>query len=373
MKKFLKVIIIGIVIIALICLVQKLDILGFSVLDISEEKILSYSGYYFNQLELDEQKIYIKVDETVKSRETKVPLGNIDTTNLTEKVTNVLSAYFYDNPKCYYIANEYTIHTRDLKVFKYSSIGLNYITMSDSEIETKNKELEVTIDKILEDVIKEGMSDFEKEVVIHDALVHHVNYYEYDDINNIPDIKHTAYGALVQKEAVCDGYSKAFKLLLDKVGIDNIIVSGMAENVAHAWNIVKLNEEYYHVDITSDKIADKNNKYVVHKYFNVTDEEIAKTHTLDDFFEYPKCNYKAYDYYTYNGYYLNYEDNLYIKLRKIITKQNTSKILEVKADERYYSRNIIGVLYDLNFDNWRSSGKTSVEYNKIGNVYAFVK
>ena len=217
------------------------------------------------------------------------------------------------------------------------------------------------------------MTDFEKEVAIHDALVKHVNYYKYEDINTIPSIKHTAYGALVEKEAVCDGYSKAFKLLLDKVGIDSIIISGTTDNVSHAWNLVKLDDEYYHVDVTSDKLEEKADKYVVHTYFNVNDEKISKSHTIDNAFNYPQCASIQYQYYVQKGYTVYSKDNLYNKLQQIISKQKQSDVLELQVTGAYSSKKIINTLYHLNFNNWGSSWKTSVSYSKIDDVYIFIQ
>lgn len=371
MKKFLKTtIIIGIVV--LICLVPKLGILDFSVLDVSEEKLSNYSEYYFNQLEIDEKKIYVKIDEAVNKKQKTVFLGVQEIENLTKKIGEVLTAYFYDNPECYYISNEYLISTRDFKIFKYITLNLSYTIDNVDDIAIKNEELEQTINNMLKSSITEEMTEFEKEVAIHDALVKHVSYYEYEDINKIPSIKHTAYGALVQREAVCDGYSKAFKMLLEKAGIESIIASGSTEEVAHAWNIVKLEDEYYHVDVTSDKF-EQDSKHVIHAYFNLTDRDISKTHVIDNSFKLPECKSTKYDYYTKKYYYISAQDNLYNKLSNIISKQKSSNILEIKVDEKYTARRIIDTLYDLNFNNWRSNKKTSIEYSKTQDVYIFVK
>ena len=117
------------------------------------------------------------------------------------------------------------------------------------------------------------MTDFEKELALHDAFLKKVKYYEYEDIDKIPMIKHTAYGALVQNEAVCDGYSKAFSLLLNQVGIESTIISGKTGNIAHAWNVVKLDNEWYHVDATWDDTRKDTNGVNDHKYLLRNDSE----------------------------------------------------------------------------------------------------
>lgn len=370
MKKFLKLLI---VIIALICLVYKLDILGFFVLNASDEQLARYNGYYFNKLDLEEKNMYVKIDEAVKQGDKKVFLGFHKDIDIKEKLSKIIQAYFYDNPECYYISNKYGISTADLKFSEYSILELEYLTASDAEIEIKDQELENAIDKLLERCITDDMSDFEKELAIHDALAENVEYYKYEDINEIPCIKHTAYGALVEKQAVCDGYSKAFKILLDRVGIENIIIHGSTENVAHAWNLVKLDDDYYHVDVTSDKVEEKGKKYVVHTYFNINDEQLSKTHKITNEVIYPKSIALKYDYFNQTGYQIQMGDILYSKLNEIVSKQQNTSILEFKVDNQFSSRRIIDTLYDMNFNNWKYSGKTSVEYNQMQEVYVIIK
>ena len=371
MRKILKTISI-IIAIFLICLVLKLDILDFSAFNIGKETNFIYTGYYYNQLEPEEKEIYSKIDYAVKNMKKTVPLGNVQTEELTENIGKVLTAYFYDNPKVYYLSNQYMVSTSNLMFFKTSTLELNYTTSSNEEIMLKNIQLEQALKEFIKTTVTDNMTEFEKEVAIHDELVKRINYYDYESIDNIPNIKHTAYGALVQNEAVCDGYSKAFKLLLEEVGIENIIISGTTEGMAHAWNIVSIGEEYYHVDVTSDKIENKN-KYIIHTYFNLNDNEITKTHNIDKTYNIPKCNYDKYDYYTQKGYYISINDNIYTRLRNITAMQEESKILELKVDKKYTDKRLIDTLYDIDFNGWRSTGKSRVEYTKVQDKYIFIK
>lgn len=373
MKKFLKGILsIGIVVI-LMCLVSKLGTLGFSISAIDSERLNEYSAYYYNQLAEEEKRVYIKIDEAIKDKEKSVTFTGFEVYDLSGVITKILNAYFYDNPSCFYISNKYIIANRDLIICEFTTINFEYAVDNAYEIDRMSEEMTNAIHQIIRENINSGMTDFEKELALHDALLKKVVYYEYEDINTIPLIKHTAYGALVQNEAVCDGYAKAFSLLLEQVGIESTIISGKTGNIAHAWNVVKLDNEWYHVDVTSDTVEDNNKQYLMHKYFNITDKEIKQTHSIDDDFKTPECNSTKYDYYIKMGCYINYEDNLYTKLKKIVKSQSKSKVLEVKADGRYNAKSIIDALYDIDFNNWHSSYKTSVSYNKMQDVYVFIK
>jgi len=145
------------------------------------------------------------------------------------------------------------------------------------------------------------------------------------------------------------------------------------DGVPHAWNIVKLDDEYYHVDVTTDKMENKTSKYAIHKYFNITDKEILNSHVFDKMFEYPKCIYNYYDYYIQTGYYIDDVKDIDNKLENIISEQKFSKILEIKIEDEYYVRKVIDALYELNFNNWRSDGKTNVSYSQVKDIYIFFK
>ena len=98
---------------------------------------------------------------------------------------------------------------------------------------------------------------------VHDKLLDLVNYNDpvFERIFSGPDLAHTAYGCLVADSsgiphyAVCDGYSLAFEYLLHQCGIDAIVLLGLAggdesDAGGHAWNMVKMDGEWYEVDST---------------------------------------------------------------------------------------------------------------------------
>jgi len=130
-------------------------------------------------------------------------------------------------------------------------------------------------------IIKPGMSDYQKVRAIHDYLVNNVNY-DYANLltNTLPAYVFTAEGALVKKSAVCQGYAEAFCLLAHKSGIYAEMVYGTANTIAHAWNIVKIGGDYYHVDATYDDpiingqvVPDGSNRS--YDYFLLSDTELS--------------------------------------------------------------------------------------------------
>lgn len=127
------------------------------------------------------------------------------------------------------------------------------------------------------------------ELKVHDKLLDWVEYNNGNIKNNADE--HTAYGALVNRQAVCDGYALAFKYLLDGLDIDSVFLAGYVGNVSkkngHAWNMVLLGSgemsdtidsaDFYDVDPTWDDIS--NNK---HQFFNLKTDTFNKNLSADN-------------------------------------------------------------------------------------------
>ncbi|WP_051656538.1 Ig-like domain-containing protein [Butyrivibrio sp. AE3004] len=138
--------------------------------------------------------------------------------------------------------------------------------------DTLNAKLENAANRFLAS-IKNGTSDAETELLIHDALIDNITY---DDAGAKDGLLcHTAYAALVEGLAVCDGYSSALSYLLKKKNIDSLVMSGMAGGGGHAWNRVKLGSDWYEVDLTWDDSDDPNaTEEARHEFFNITTSKI---------------------------------------------------------------------------------------------------
>ena len=153
----------------------------------------------------------------------------------------------------------------------------------------KDEAVKKAIEVFKAEHITEDMSDFEKEIEIIRYLVDTISYdwrnYQED---SIPDDSYTSYGALVKQIAVCDGYAKTFVNMADACGMETKRVSGTAGG-PHAWNRIKLDGQWYNVDVTwEDPIDEENEPYnnygyekLRNRYINVTDEQLAWDHQWD--------------------------------------------------------------------------------------------
>ncbi|MCR4640818.1 MAG: chitobiase/beta-hexosaminidase C-terminal domain-containing protein [Lachnospiraceae bacterium] len=100
----------------------------------------------------------------------------------------------------------------------------------------------------------------EKVLYLHDYLVTHCDYQK-----SQPYSKYDAYNALVEGEAVCQGYSEAFEYLLQRIGVEGQVVSSSAIN--HAWNVLRLDGQWYYIDNTWDDPTNRGGTYCGHKNF----------------------------------------------------------------------------------------------------------
>lgn len=181
-----------------------------------------------------------------------------------------------------------------LKGYVYSNeyIKFNYM-FSQAQVVQMRKEVDKRAGEIIKAIVKPGMTDIEKEIAIHDYVIKNARY-DYDNYqkNKIPDQSYTAYGILIKKTGVCQGYAIAMHKLLNMAGIETKYITGTAKGVPHAWSLVRIEGDYYHIDTTLNDpvtfINGKRKEVIQYDYFNVTDQQISKDHTWEKA-KYPKC------------------------------------------------------------------------------------
>ncbi|WP_044912863.1 InlB B-repeat-containing protein [Butyrivibrio sp. WCE2006] len=146
------------------------------------------------------------------------------------------------------------------------------------------KEFEQACDVFLSDPeIQNAKSDVLKELAVHDKLIDEIEYDYSSEVDNTTyHLSHTAYGSLINKTSVCDGYAGALSYLLKKLNIDTMIIAGYTKSGNqgnHAWNIVCIDGEWYEVDPTWNDPTIKANYSetllfeIHHLYYNLTTDE----------------------------------------------------------------------------------------------------
>lgn len=249
------------------------------------------------------QEIYDKLLSGIKNFENKISINtNLETYidakagsdetaagNFIKKIANsVTQAILSDNPDLFwfgtYDSKYYHAYKKEISYIYSSSTGSikitnitfwpNYNTDKENAPEMQAK-MEAAAQKFIAQAnITADMSDYNKALALHDVVCANLVY----DQTQSQEWIHTAYGAFVKKLAVCDGYSKAYQYLLDKVGIKAHMAVGNSRGEGHAWNLVSLDKNWYYTDVTWD---DSENA-IFHEYFNITTALLKKDHSLKE-------------------------------------------------------------------------------------------
>jgi uncharacterized protein YgiM (DUF1202 family) len=163
--------------------------------------------------------------------------------------------------------------------------------------DSKAKELDNEVNRILKSLIKSGMSDYDKALVLHDYLCENVVY-------SNKDVGKTAYGAIVKGEANCQGYAEATGLLYTLAGLENVLVRATNDSTraTHGYVKVKVNGKWYCVDTTADDPMNNTNPVPRHDFFLVTDEIVEQRYTpWSIVHKLPKCTSMDENYYVKNN------------------------------------------------------------------------
>ena len=283
--------------------------------------------YFYNQLDEKSRIIYRAFEsnkEQMKTGTYQIELGTsfsdiLSQSNGQEKLgeyyQSAIEAYTYDNPEIFYLSPkkmylniETTTRggTSTYNVYINSGNEANYLV---EEFNSKQAidEAIAQIEQVKNQIIQNKTGNTYEDIkMVHDYLVDTISYDSSLSKQNIYNI----YGALVNRECVCEGYARAFKYLLDELDIPCVMVIGTATNSHgetenHAWNYVQLNGNWYAVDSTWDDpvvigggMASAESRY---KYFLVGREVIDQDHSPSGqfteggkVFSYPNVTYESY-------------------------------------------------------------------------------
>lgn len=263
------------------------DIQGDKVAVTEERQTQKFDGYPF--LEENEKQVYTKVVRMLTNYDTEVKVKGVNTT----EVERVLSAIDYDHPEIFWAGEiSYYYDEDDQSV---SAVMVEY------PYDKKEKDRrQAEIDSAYQDYamgITTGMDEYEIVKVAYEYVIRNTVYKEdlLDDQN--------IYSVFGKKGSVCAGYSKAIQYLLNRSGIECSYVAGEAIGQgAHAWNIVRVDGDYYYLDATWGEFNVADNvepeKSIFYDYFCITTDELLKSHQPDEsLVKYPNFTATAANYF----------------------------------------------------------------------------
>ncbi|MGN1020635.1 MAG: transglutaminase domain-containing protein [Aristaeellaceae bacterium] len=149
--------------------------------------------------------------------------------------------------------------------FRITDANGDSLTFQSHAFETSNDELTAKVTEVVSSCTSEGMSDYAKALALHDWLCSNATY---DDSLT----RYDPAGVLLDGTGVCQSFAQAYQMLLTEAGVENVYVTGGN----HAWNMVKLDGDWVHVDVTWDE--DSTDRY----YFGMSTALITRDHTIAD-------------------------------------------------------------------------------------------
>lgn len=197
-----------------------------------------------------------------------------------EEAANVFLLFCYSNPQYYFIGNGYLIgtDTRSGQTLMLPMIYDEFASGSRRAAATAKMKAQV---ESMGAKIAAGKTDVEKAKIAHDLICQKIKYDPGFDLDNIANstpysqYHQSAYSVFCEDYTVCAGYTKAFTLLMNGAGVDTVSVT----SDAHAWNMVSLNDSWYHIDCTWDDTDGELPGYgaAVYDYFNRSTAMIRST------------------------------------------------------------------------------------------------
>lgn len=254
-----------------------------------------------------------------------------------ETLSDIMLKTIYQNPLIMGVRGwQYDYGTLTLEIaYDYTS----------GEIKQKQEEVIAEARRLAAELIVPGMSNDEKHKAIYDYFNDHTRYdteaLESAEANGFLYVdpayndSFTTYGIMVKKVGVCASYASAYKMLSDLIGLESIVVTGDMDGIPHAWNKVKLENGWVHVDPTNNET----NSGIPYLLFNTSDETAeALNFALSDEFWVDRelgrfaSTDNSRDYYIVNGLEVGSPEEFGVKLSE-----------KVKAGETYIVLRYTGI------------------------------
>lgn len=241
-------------------------------------------NYAYQTLNDTAKEVYHEILTTILEHEEKVEVSTLDVDLLEEAYRAICADY----GGLYWVSGYvYTQYSRGGEL-----TGMEFqpkYNMDAGEREETQKQIDASVEELLAGISIRD-SDYAKAKYVFEILVQNVDYDASAENNQ------NIISAFLNRATVCQGYACATQYLLRLLGIQSVIVTGNANGESHAWNLVRLDGNYYYMDTTwgNSRYLDSDSqmeKYVNYNYLAITSEEISRTHILDNSFTLPECTH----------------------------------------------------------------------------------
>ncbi|MCI8265468.1 MAG: hypothetical protein HFH78_03285 [Lachnospiraceae bacterium] len=269
--------------------------------------------YAYHCLDEGKQKVYLEMYDALSGMKSGVPLSTVDKSVL----DIVFACVMNDHPELFHVEGyQYTEYT-----LGNTTTGITFsgtYSMTSAEIQQAAQTIEQKLEACFQDV---PLNEDEYSTVkyLYEWLI---NNTEYDKtVENNQNIR----SVFLEGRSVCQGYAKAMQYMLQRAGIQCLLVTGFTNGERHGWNLVRVNGAYYYLDPTwgdasyaSGGVGNGAEGFapsINYDYFLVTTDEITRTHSMEKPVELPLCTAVDDNYFVREGlYFEGYDEGKFAAL-----------------------------------------------------------
>ena len=286
--------------------------------------------YYYNQLPGRLNEIYRELYERIRSYEDSALVYALVST---EDFWTAYYAVLADHPELFWVGADVEVEETALtgKAVRYRLS----VTVPKEERDEMRVRLEEAADACISQ-IPEEVSAYQRIKYVYEYLINTVEYHEESEANQ------NIQSALLSRVSVCAGYARAFQYILHRMGMFCTYVTGKTDSGGdHAWNIVRIGDAYYNVDVTwGDPVfagGGSSRQSMNYNYLCCTDADLARTHKSEASVALPACTDDSYNYYRLNGMYYDHFDyqRVYDALMGSVRADQSRVMLKFADDEGY--------------------------------------
>jgi hypothetical protein len=266
---------------------------------------------------LRRQKTAIKIDDAIDPR----AIAEDDVEAAIDLVFAAFQKVYRENPEFFYLSGSINVtYTLDSISHTLAAMTVkpdywdSMANLSSSELAAMIDDVDAIVDNVADQIDAQTSVPWKQLLLLHEYLVRNIRY----DVTLNQDNNHV-YSALVDHLTLCQGYAQSFQLIAQRLGFAVIMVLGEADGIGHAWDIVKLDGNYYHIDVTFDDPTPDGgaDDPVQHVYFLRSDSRMAGSHAWEKS-DYPACPEDGAYYYRKQGLTVDSRDALQNRLQDFV-------------------------------------------------------
>ena len=225
-------------------------------------------AYYYQHMSKQQQAAYHSLLKGIHALESEILLPKLEA----EALYQVFFQMRLDHPEVFWLTGYKYRYYKDSP----NLIFVPEYLFEKEKVKEHQKAMKARVEKLVRPA--KDFTEWEKEKYVHDFICKNV---QYDKLKKA--YSHEIIGPLGQGVGVCEGIAKAVKVLLDALGVWCVIAicgnnPDKGIKYRHTWNIVRINGEYYHLDVTFDNTLGKDVKELRYDYFNLDDQQIFRDH-----------------------------------------------------------------------------------------------